>query len=321
MFTSRCQICGPIAASLLLFSFVGRCLASSPEIVALWPDDRLTAIPEAEKIVERSKDPAKTDRSVRFVSHPEIAVYLPEGSGGATPAIIICPGGGYGGLAIDKEGNDVARWLNRIGVAGIVLKYRLPRPDLSKDQTPWPLLDAARAIRQVRSRAAAWKIDPAHIGIMGFSAGGHLAAITATRFDAGQPDSADPIERLSSRPDFAVLLYPVVSMQDPLGRGGSRNALLGKNPDSKLEQLYSPELNVTANSPPAFIVAAKDDPAVKVENSIQLSDAMHRAGVRCDLHLYETGGHGFGLGVKGGEVAQWPADCGKWLKAIGVLAR
>jgi len=292
--------------------------AAEPPVMNLWPVTSLTRIPDEEKITDRSKDPAKPDRAIRFVSDPTITIYLPEPQTTPTPAVVICPGGGYHGLAVDKEGHDVARWLNRIGIAGVVLKYRLPRPELSEGQTPWPMQDAWRAIRMTRSDATQWNIDPARIGIMGFSAGGHLAAMTGVHFDAGRPDAADPIDRVTSRPDFLILGYPVITFSGAVAHKGSRADLLGKSPDPKLFDYYSADLQVTPQTPPAFIVQAKDDP-IKVENSILFHDAMERAKVPCEMQLYEKGGHGFGLGVHGGEVADWPARCEAWLKRSGIL--
>lgn len=292
--------------------------AAEPAVIPLWPESRLEKIPEAETIVERSKDPQKHDRSIRFVSCPTLTVYLPEHQQGLVPAVVICPGGGYGGLAIDKEGYDVAAWLNRIGVAGVVLKYRLPRPELSEGQTPWPILDAWRALRLVRGHASEWGIDPARVGIMGFSAGGHLAAMTGVHSDPARPDAADPVERLSTRPDFLVLVYPVISMHDPVPNIGSRKNLLGMKPDPKLLEFYSADQQVTARTPPAFVVQAKDDP-IKVENSYLFRDAMRRANVPCDLLVLEKGGHGFGLGVHGGEPSTWPDRCADWMRRTGLL--
>jgi acetyl esterase/lipase len=284
----------------------------------LWPAISLPKLPEEEKITERSKDPAKPDRGISFVSNPTITIYLPEKQSAPTPAVVICPGGGYHGLAIDKEGHDVARWLNSIGVAGIVLKYRLPRPELSEGQTPWPMQDAWRAIRIVRTNASQWNIDPTRVGIMGFSAGGHLAAMTGVHFDAGRPDAPDPIDRASSRPDFLILGYPVITFSGSVAHKGSRANLLGKTADPKLFDYYSAELQVTPQTPPAFVVQAKDDP-IKVENAILFHDAMTHANIPCELQLYDKGRHGFGLGVHGGEVASWPSRCEEWLKHMGIL--
>jgi acetyl esterase/lipase len=284
--------------------------------IPLWPERKLAEGAAEEKIVERGKD--KSDRSIRNVSSPAITIYLPSGENASGAAIVICPGGGYGSLAIDKEGHDVARWLNTIGIAGVVLKYRLPVPVLSKSEIPLPLQDAQQALRLVRSRAAEWKLDPARIGIIGFSAGGHLAATASTHYDAGKPDSALPLERLSCKPDFSILVYPVVSMREGIGHNSTLGALLGKAPDPKLVEEYSNELHVDAKTPPAFLVHAKDD-GVKAENSILYSEALKKAGVACELMLFEKGGHGYGLGVRGGEPAAWPAKCAEWLKAQKIL--
>jgi acetyl esterase/lipase len=315
-----------IFACLCLTSFgcaaAATATAAEPVQLPLWPAEKLTKLPQAEIIVERSKVADKKDRSVRFVSEPTVTVYLPEKKdgavGGATPAIVICPGGGYGGLAIDKEGHDVARWLNRIGVAGIVLKYRLPRVELSQGKTPWPIEDARRAIRLVRSRSADWKIDPSRVGIMGFSAGGHLAAMTGTHFDLADGSASDPVDHFSTRPDFMVLVYPVISMREPIVNRGSRTNLLGKMPDTKQCEFYSADLQVSSKTPPAFVVQAKDDP-IKVENSLMFGAAMQKMRVPCRMEIYEKGGHGFGLGVHGGDVASWPTRCEEWLRERKML--
>jgi acetyl esterase/lipase len=199
-----------------------------------------------------------------------------------------------------------------------VLKYRLPRPELSEGQTPWPMQDAWRAIRIVRTNASQWNIDPTRVGIMGFSAGGHLAALTGVHFDAGRPDAPDPIDRASSRPDFLILGYPVITFSGSVAHKGSRANLLGKTADPKLFDYYSAELQVTPQTPPAFVVQAKDDP-IKVENAILFHDAMTHANIPCELQLYDKGRHGFGLGVHGGEVASWPSRCEEWLKHMGIL--
>lgn len=294
---------------VILVSFSVHAAAAEPLEIPLWPDLRRDG--GAEKITERGK--AKPDRSITNVRFPTATVYLPENA--AAAAVIICPGGAYGGLAIDKEGHDVARWLNTQGVAGIVLKYRLPHGEAATGEKPLPLQDAQRTIRMARAHAAEWKLDPKRIGIMGFSAGGHLAATVATRFDAGKADAAEPCERQSSRPDFTALIYPVVSMTDTLGHKGTRQALLGANPTQALIEEYSNELHVTAQTPPTFLVHAKDD-GVKVENSLQFGAALKKAGVPCEPQIYDTGGHGYGMGVRGGDVATWPERFAKWLSAI-----
>lgn len=231
-------------------------------------------------------------------------------------AVVVCPGGGYAGLACDHEGVQIGKWLNSLGVAAFVLRYR-HRPH----RHPIPLADAQRAIRIVRSRAKQWGIDPAKIGIMGFSAGGHLAASATTHFDAGKPDAPDPIDRVSCRPDFSILIYPVISMKKGITHGGSRGNLLGPSPDEKLVALMSNELQVTARTPPTFLVHATSDRVVVSANSTLFHAACKKAGVPCELRLYKQGGHGFGLGRKGHDSAEWPTRCADWLKARKLLDR
>jgi acetyl esterase/lipase len=293
-------------------------LAGEPVEIALWPQENVATqgAVKTETVDDRGK--TKSDRFVGNVQSSTLTVYLPDEKRATGTAVIICPGGGYGGLAIDKEGHDVARWLNTLGVAGIVLKYRMPRPDLTAGQKPWPVQDAERAIRLVRSQAPQWKINPQRVGILGFSAGGHLASTVGTHFDSGQKDAANAIERASSRPDFLILIYPVISMREPITHEGSRLNLLGKAPDEERVAYYSNELQVTAQTPPTFLVHAKDD-RVNVENSVRFHQALQRAGVPSEIHLYEKGGHGYGLGVNGGEVATWPERCAAWLKARNLL--
>lgn len=294
-------------------------LAAEPFVVPVWPDQGSQADEKEEKINERGKD-GKQDRSITNVRWPSLTLYLPAPDTATGAAVVICPGGGYGSLAIDKEGHDVAKWLNTLGVAGIVLKYRLPKATGDVKDIPLPLQDAQQALRIVRTRAGEWKIDPQRVGIMGFSAGGHLAATAATHFDAGKPDAADALARASCRPDFVVLVYPVVSMKEGVGHAGSRGALLGKTPSDDAVKLYSNELQVTPQTPPAFLVHAKDD-GVKVENSILFHEALTKAGVPSEIQLFDRGGHGYGLGIRGGDVAQWPKRCADWLTARKLLQK
>jgi acetyl esterase/lipase len=211
-------------------------------------------------------------------------------------SVIICPGGGYGRLAIDHEGVEVAKAFNEIGVTAFVLKYRLPNDTIMVDKTTGPLQDAQQAIRTVRKHAAAWGLNPNKIGIMGFSAGGHLASTAATHFNL----IADPVmnDSGSVRPDFAILIYPVISFDDSIAHKGSKTNLVGKNPSPELTKLYSNELQVTKNSPPAFLVHAGDDATVPVENSIRYYQACIKNKVLAEMHLYPKGGHGFGLNNK-----------------------
>ena len=292
--------------------------AAEAFVMPVWPGRDPGQGEAEEKVTERGKD--KPDRSIVNVRWPTLTVYLADEAKANGAAVVICPGGGYYSLAIDKEGHDVAHWLNSIGVAGIVLKYRAPHPELSKDELPWPLQDCQQTMRLVRAHAKEWKLDPKRFGIVGFSAGGHLASSAATHFDLGNPDAPDAIGKLSCRPDFMILVYPVVTLKLPYVNLGSRNNLLGKVPDPVLVERYSNDLHVTPQTPPTFLVHAKDD-GVKIENSIQFYEALKKAGVPCEFVPLETGGHGFGLGIHGGEAARWPARCAEWLATQKVLDR
>ena len=246
---------------------------------------------------------------------PTLTVYLPEPEKATGAAMVICPGGGYGGLA-KHEGEDYAKYLNTLGIAGFVLKYRLG-PD--GYHHPAMLQDAARAVRTVRSRAAEWKIDVKKIGIMGSSAGGHLTSTLLTHFDLGKPDSDDPIEKESSRPDLGILCYPVITMGQ-FTHQGSKNNLLGKEPSPELIHELSNELEVKSTTPPCFIWHTYEDRGVAVENSLLFAGALRKAGVAFDLHIYENGQHGIGLGSPTYDPTRWhpwTRDCAYWLKAHG----
>lgn len=241
---------------------------------------------------------------------PTITPYLVTTASSPTAAIVICPGGGYGGLAA-HEGKDYAEWLNTLGVSGFVLKYRLGTHGY---RHPRMLEDASRAIRLVRARASEWKIDAHRVGIMGSSAGGHLASTSVTHFDAGRPDADDPVERQSSRPDLGILCYPVISMGVHT-HAGSRQNLLGTNPTPASVWQLSNELQVTPNTPPCFLWHTFEDQAVKVENVLDFAQAMRRANIPFDLHVYQKGRHGIGLA--GGH--PWTKDCAFWLKEQGFI--
>lgn len=230
-------------------------------------------------------------------------------------AMVVCPGGGYVAHA-DHENEPIARWLNSLGIAVWVLRYRLS-PHFKH---PAMLNDASRAVRTVRANVADWKIDPNRIGILGFSAGGHLVTTLATHWDAGRPDHADPIERVSSRPDLVVPIYPVVVMQGPFAHEFCRNCLFGAMPDPELTALYSNELQVTEQTPPMFLVHSRDDYVVPVENSLLLAMALSKARVPFELHVYEGGGHGYGLGAEQAFAFEWPARCENWMRARGFLS-
>jgi acetyl esterase/lipase len=245
---------------------------------------------------------------------PSLTLYLPPAEKAAGTAVVVCPGGGYGTLAVDHEGRQIGEWLNARGVAAFVLKYRLgPRY-----HHPAPLQDAQRALRTVRAQAAAFHVAPDRIGIWGFSAGGHLASTAGTHFDAGDPGSADPIERASSRPDFLILAYPVITMELQYTHKGSRRNLLGDQPDPQLVEDLSNEQRVTARTPPAFLFFTDDDPAVPVENGVLFYQALHKAGVPAEIHIYQHGPHGVGLAQKDPVLSTWPGLLDNWLKLRGL---
>lgn len=239
---------------------------------------------------------------------PTITPFLTTKELTSRAAVIVCPGGGYARLSEVKEGSDVARWLNSLGINAFVLKYRLGM----RYHQPNQLLDAARAVRYVRANAERWDIDPDKIGIMGFSAGGHLASTLGTRFDSGQGDSTDPIERVRSRPDLMVLVYPVITMGE-FTHAGSKLNLLGANPSENLVKQYSNELHVSAETPPTFLVHTMSDAGVPVENSLMFVQALRRAKVPVEFHMYEKGPHGFGLAPTDPVLSTWTARCADWL--------
>ncbi len=250
---------------------------------------------------------------VRNVSEAEMYVYLPEKNNSGA-AVVICPGGGYWIEAMDHEGYDMAKWLKEKGVAGIVLKYRLP---YGHDKVPSS--DLKRAIRIVRSHAKEWGIDPNKVGIAGSSAGGHLASTVGTHFDYGDKNSDDPLEKLSCRPDFMLLLYPVVTFRESFGHMGSRKNLIGETNDWKLVKEYSNEMHVTPETPPTFLVLADDDKTVPPKNSVEFYLALKENKVPAEMHIFREGGHGFGMTKKNLPVDQWPDLFYNWLKAQKIV--
>jgi acetyl esterase/lipase len=271
-------------------------LPDTGSVIRLWPGDA----PGAQ---------GATDSDV-----PTLTVFGPEAGKANGAAVVICPGGGYGGLAA-HEGRPVAEWLNGIGVTGFVLKYRLG----PKYHHPIMMEDVNRAVRTVRSHAPDWKLDPKRIGVLGFSAGGHLASTAVTHFDDGQSDAGDPIDRASSRPDFCVLIYPVITMTDPYTHKGSRTNLLGDTPDQDLVTLMSNEKQVTDKTPPCFLVHTSTDAAVPLQNSLMFAKALQKNHVPVELHVFDHGAHGFGLGGKDPVLSQWPGLCAAWLAYHGWL--
>jgi acetyl esterase/lipase len=246
---------------------------------------------------------------------PTLTIYMPANTAGPMTAVVIAPGGGYQHLASNHEGRLPANFFNSLGVAAFVLKYRLG----PKYHHPIELGDAQRAIRTVRARAAEWHLAPDRIGIMGFSAGGHLAATASTHFDAGSPGAADPIDRASSRPDFAILGYPVITLTESWTHQGSKTMLLGPNADPALARSLSNETQVTAQTPPTFLFHTNADTAVPVENSVQYFLALRKAGVPAEMHIFKDGPHGVGLAMQDPTLSEWPKTLANWLRASGLI--
>lgn len=246
---------------------------------------------------------------------PVLLMTKPAGNA-TTTGIIVVPGGGYGGLAMDHEGTQIAEWLNSIGVTAFVLKYRLRG---TGHMHPVPMMDGQRAVRLVRARAAEWGIDPARVGVMGFSAGGHLTSTLGTHFNAGDAQNSDTIERVSSRPDFMILCYPVISLTADFTHRGSRDNLLGPAPDPKLLHSLSNETQVTAQTPPTFIFQTSEDTGVPAENCVAFYLALHKAGVPAEMHIFQAGKHGVGLAKDVPATKKWPELCHEWLKTRGLL--
>jgi acetyl esterase/lipase len=270
-------------------------IMQEPQTLLLWP----AGAPGAQGTEDRDK--------------PAITVYMPPQTTGPMTAIIVAPGGSYRGLSMNLEGRAPANHLNALGVAAFVLRYRLG----PQYHHPIELGDAQRAIRMVRARAAEWHIAPDRVGMMGFSAGGHLTSSASTHFDAGKSDAADPIERVSSRPDFAILGYPVISFVEPWTHQGSKTNLLGENPDAALARSLSSETQVTASTPPTFIYQTNADTTVPAENAVAYYLALRKAGVPAELHIFKDGAHGTGLGLRDPALSEWPRLLANWLRASG----
>jgi acetyl esterase/lipase len=299
----------------LLVLLAGNLVAQNKSI-DLWKGQVPGAIPNT--TYKQTVDSADNWIKMRFVTEPSLDVYPAPAEKANGTAVIICPGGGYWRLAIAHEGVEVARWLNDLGITAFVLKYRLPDDAIMKDKSVGPMQDGQEAIRTVRRRAKEWGIDPGKIGIMGFSAGGHLASTLSTHFDE---KVYEPIDNTSARPDFSLLIYPVISMDNSITHGGSRYNLLGENPSQEQVKRFSNELQVSGETPPAFLVHSMDDGAVPVQNSIEYGLALKRNNIACELHLYQKGGHGYGLGRSADTESAWPEACRKWLLVNGLCQK
>ena len=269
--------------------------------INLWPDG---SIPQS--IQNNIQEQLESTDIVRIskVQVPQLEIYIPNKKGATGQAVIICPGGGYARLAYDWEGTDIAKLFNAHGIAAFVLKYRLPDSLSSNHPDQVPLLDAKQAMQIVRTRAEEWNINPQKIGIMGFSAGGHLAATLSTHFDK------------STRPDFSILIYPVITMDKNIAHMGSRNNLIGTHPTEALIKLYSNELHISAQTPPTFILHTTDDNAVPVENSLNYYQGLKKNGVPAEMHIFPSGGHGFALALGKGALEKWPELLLNWMKEL-----
>ncbi|MGA2446334.1 MAG: alpha/beta hydrolase [Opitutaceae bacterium] len=294
---------------LCFFAIIGGTLpAAESQVIVLWPE----GVPGLRSDATAEKN---IDGRVGNVHQPTLTYYAAPAAKACGTAVIVCPGGGYGWLSMEKEGAEPARWFNSLGVAAFVLKYRL-----AEYGHPAPLRDVLRAVRLVRSRAAEFGLKADRIGVMGFSAGGHLASCAGTLYDAPEGRTGAPLDAVSARPDFLLLIYPVITMKDPYTHAGSRRKLLGPNPSPELIERYSTDTQVTKNTPPAFLLTTFEDGSVPAENSIGFFEAMHRAGVPAELHVYEKGPHGIGLRPGFGPTSDWPKLGEEWLRLHGWLA-
>lgn len=287
-------------------------LIAQDTIMPIWPNDK---IPNQIKSDEKEEQRTEGILIISKVQQPLIEVYLPAQSNATGEAVLIFPGGGYGILAYDWEGTDIAKFLNGKGIAGIVVKYRLPSSKSQTDKHNVPLIDAQRAVRLTRSMAKDFHIDSNKIGIIGFSAGGHLASTLGTHFEEKVYEPIDVIDKQSARPDFMALGYPVISF-GPSTHSGSKKNLIGESSKPEMEEYFSNELQVTENTPPTFLFHATDDEAVPVENSLLFYQALKDKGVSATMHIYPKGGHGFSLARKDTHLRGWTERMFEWMQSL-----
>ncbi len=287
-------------------------LFSQEAKILLWPDQA----PNDKGIAHEEIRKKEGILLISQVRYPSIEVYLPSPNQSTGQAVVICPGGGYGVLAYDWEGTDIAKWLNSKGISALVLKYRLPLSSFQDQAHLTPLMDVQRAIRLARGHAKEWNIDPANIGIMGFSAGGHLAASASVHYDYNAYEAVDGHDALSARPDFSILVYPVISFTPEFAHGGSRENLIGKAASDEWLNFFSNEHHVDSFTPPAILIHSADDLAVPVHNSILYYEALQKIGVSAEMHLYPFGGHGYSLALDKGRLSTWPDRVAEWLKEL-----
>lgn len=298
--------------TLLLVSQLSVNLIQAQTKIPVWPDKTPNRVESDEQELAENNDILWITK----IQTPEIEVYLPTNRNNTGVGVLIMPGGGYAGLAYDWEGTDVAKWFNSVGIAAFVLKYRVPLSKSVENKEWVPLQDAQRAIRIIRSKAEEYKIDPAKLGVMGFSAGGHLASTLGTHYNQKIPFLTDEVEQVSARPDFLMLMYPVISMNSEITHQGSKDNLIGRNPGDELVKLFSNELHVDAQTPPTFLLHATDDGAVKVENSLVFYQALRNNNIPVEMHIFPSGGHGFGLGIGNPSLEQWPTLLNQWIKGL-----
>lgn len=289
----------------ILFLLIGLLVSAVPGIAQDGADDQLLLWPDGAPDTQGNED----------IDRPDMTVFLPDPSEATGTGVVVFPGGGYQHLAMEKEGYKVARWLNELGVAAFVVKYRLGE----RYNHPSQVNDAHQAIRMVRDNASEWGVEKDRLGILGFSAGGHLASTAGTQFSDGDPSASNSIDRQSSRPDFMVLIYPVVTMKMDYTHQGSRRNLLGPNPDQQLVEQLSNEMQVTDQTPPTFIVHGTNDSGVPVQNSLQFYNALLKNGVPAEMHLFQDGPHGFGLAPDDPQLSTWTKLCENWMLGLGLL--
>lgn len=301
------------SAAIILAALLTINLLAQPKVLKIWPG----GIPGSKNDPAYAENIVTTDGRVTRATNvvtPDLTVFLPDPAKANGAAVLICPGGGYGTLAFDHEGNAIARWLNDNGIAGIILKYRLPSDRIMTDKTIGPLQDAQEAMRVIRRNSAGWRIDPKKVGVIGFSAGGHLASTISTHY-------ADKVyevkDNVSARPDFSLLIYPVITMDTTFTHRGTRNNLIGLDPTEKNVFRFSNEKQITGDTPPAFLVHSSDDNAVPVLNSINYYKALVNNKVPAEFHIFQKGGHGYGLAEGRGTESAWPGLCLAWLRNNG----
>ena len=286
----------------------------SQEIIPLYPEGVKNSQPSDEK----EKYDYNDILWISQIQNPTLEIYLPVKQSRNGKAVVICPGGGYYGLAYDWEGTEIAKWFNSKGIAAFVLKYRMPNSKSVEVGRLAPLQDAQRAMRIVRSRATEWNINSDEIGVMGFSAGGHLASTLGTHYEFEDERffDASTIDTVSARPNFMVLMYPVITMNESFTHAGSRESLLGQHPTQNFVDFYSNELQVTDQTPPTFIVHSSDDDVVPVQNAISMYNALVKKNIFTEMHIYPFGGHGYSLGLGQKQVNTWPDLLSKWLESL-----